>query len=125
MPYDTTVAPRIASGDVVGPVATIGANGAVTQKSGVLIVTKSGVCAMTIGNPVSGAAEAGGDDGKVLTIISATASAHTLTYSTTGFNAGGAGADVGTFGGAKGDGLTLVAYGGVWYVATKTNVTLA
>lgn len=126
MPYDTTVAPRIASGDVVGPVATIGANGAVTQKSGVLIVTKAGVCAMTIADPVSGSAEAGGDDGKILTVVSATAQAHTLSNAAgSGFNGGGAGSDVGTFGGAKGDGITLLAYGGDWYVVTKTNVTLA
>ena len=79
-----------------------------------------GVGAATIADPTATT-----DDFKILTIISATAQAHTLTYATTGFNAGGSGTDVGTFGGAKGDGLTLVAYQGVWYVMNKTNVTLA
>lgn len=126
MGYDKTRAPHIFGGDMVRANRGIGANGAVTQKSGVLFVTKAGVCAMTIADPVSGAAEAGGDDCKELCIVSATANAHTLDNSAgSGFNAGGAGADVGTFGGAKGDNILLIAYGGVWYVKSKVNVTLA
>lgn len=123
--YDKTHAPRVNRGDVAGPYATIGADGAVTQKSGILIVTKAGVCAMTIADPVSGDPDAGGDDGKVLTVVSATAQAHTLSNAAgSGFNAGGSGADVGTFGGAKGDHLTILAYGGDWYVLNNVNVTL-
>lgn len=123
--YDPTRAPHIFGGDVSEPCATIGANGAVTQKSGVLTVTKAGVCAMTLADPVSGAPEAGGDDGKILTVVSATAHAHTLSNAAgSGFNAGGSGTDVGTFGGAKGDNITLWAYAGDWYVLNSVNVTL-
>lgn len=125
MGYDKTRAPHIWGGDVVEPYATIGADGAVTQKSGTLFVTKAGVCAMTIADPTSGAPEAGGDDGKVLTVIATTANAHTLSNAAgSGFNAGGAATDVGTFGGAKGDNIVVQAYQGKWYVVSKTNVTL-
>lgn len=123
--YDTNATPRIARGDVVDPWQTIGADGAVTQKAGTLVVTKAGVCAMTIADPVSGRPEDGGDDGKILRVVSATAQAHTLSNAAgSGFNAGGSGADVGTFGGAKGDNIVLLAYGGDWYVISKVNVTL-
>ena len=122
MPADKN-APLVLQGALAEQYDVISADGAVTQRSGVLFVTKSSACAMTIANPVSGDPMAGGDDGKRLTIVSTTAQAHTLTRSTTGFNDGGSGADVATFGGAKGDGLTIVAYGGKWYIESKINVT--
>jgi hypothetical protein len=97
------------------------ADGAVPIKGGTVVITKAGVAALTLADPTSGT-----HDGVEMTFISATASAHTLSNAAgSGFNAGGAGADVGTFGGAKGDGLTVVAYQGKWYVKSKTNVTLA
>jgi hypothetical protein len=95
-------------------------SGAITIKEGTVIITKAGVAVLTIANPTIG-----DDDGKTLTLISATANAHTLTNAVTGFNAGGAASDVATFGGAKGDNLTLIAYQGVWYVKSLRNVTLA
>lgn len=108
------------SGTEAGAVGVASASGAITQKDGVLFITKAGVAAMTIADPTAGA-----DDGKRLAIVSTTANAHTVTYATTGFNAGTTGTDVGTFGGAKGDNLVIRAYGGVWYVESKVNVTLA
>lgn len=126
MSYDKTYATEIRTGDWVGPYSAASASGAITQKSGTVFITKAGVAAMTIADPTSGAPEAGGDDGKVLAVISTTANAHTLDNSAgSGFNAGGAGSDVGTFGGAKGDNIVIQAYGGKWYVVSKTNVTLA
>lgn len=96
------------------------ADGAITQKEGLVAVTKAGACAMTIADPTATT-----DDFKVLTIISATAQAHTLDNSGgSGFNAAGAGGDVGTFGGAIGDGITLMAYQGKWLIVSKVNVTL-
>lgn len=101
-------------------VTTASADGAITVKSGTVVVTKAGVCAMTLADPTATV-----DDGKILRVVSATASAHTLSNAAgSGFNGGGSGTDVGTFGGAKGDGVELVAYQGVWYVARNTNVTL-
>jgi hypothetical protein len=100
------------------------ASGAIDIKEGTAVLTKAGVGVMTLAAPTAGAPAAGGDDGKVLRVISATAQAHTLTQSSDGFNAGGSGSDVGTFGGAIGDGIVLVAYNAKWLVVSKTNVTL-
>lgn len=101
----------------------LSADGAVTipNTNKTFIVTKATAAALTLADPTAGT-----HDGVKLTFISATAAAHTLSNSAgSGFNAGGAGADVGTFGGAKGDGITVIAYNGDWYVIDKTNVTLA
>jgi hypothetical protein len=59
-----------------------------------------------------------------LTIVATTAQAHTVTFSTIGFNEAGSGGDVATFGGAKGDSMMLVARNGAWFTASLRNVTL-
>lgn len=96
------------------------ASGAIAEKNGTVFLTKAGVAAMTLSAPT-----ATSDDNKQLTIISTTAQAHTVNQASPGFNSGGAASDVATFGGAIGDSISLVAYQGVWYVESKTNVTLA
>lgn len=100
------------------PVTTASADGAITLYSGIVKITKAGVCAMTLAAPVL--------DGRVLVFDSATANAHTLTI-TAGLRGAGAGADVLTWGGAIGDGITLYSSGGAWYVwpGTALNVTAA
>lgn len=98
------------------------ASGAIAIPSGdtTIFITKTGsLAALTLADPTAGV-----HDGVRLTVIATTAYAHTLT-NTTGFNAAGTSGDVGTFGGARGDGIRLVAYGGVWYVLDVTNVTIA
>lgn len=96
-------------------------SGAITIKSGVVILNKAGVIAATLADPTATT-----DDGKVLRIYSITAQAHTVDNSAgSGYNGGGAGADVGTFGGAIADHFTLLAWQGVWYVLDNVNVTLA
>lgn len=98
-----------------------GASGAVTIRRGLNVITKGGVAALTLADPTSGT-----HDGLTMRFISSTAQAHTLDNSAgSGFNAGGGGADVGTWGGAKGDGLEITAYQGVWYVNWVKNVTFA
>jgi hypothetical protein len=83
-------------------------------------VTKAGVCALTVADPTAGL-----HDGTVLRFVATTANAHTLSNAAgSGFNAGGATKDVATFGGAIGDGLTIVAYGGKWHLVASTNITL-
>jgi hypothetical protein len=94
--------------------------GTLVPKNGILSLYLAGATAVTM--PV---AIAGVDDGKECLIVSETAQAHTVTYATTGFSGGGAGADVATFS-AKGDYLRLIALNGVWYnVAKSAGVTLA
>lgn len=101
-------------------VTVASADGAISVKTGVVVVTKAGVAALTLADPT-----ATDDDGCELLIISATAQAHTVSNAAgSGFNGGGASADVGTFGGAKGDNMRLVAYQGDWYTVSLRNVTL-
>jgi hypothetical protein len=111
------------TGGLKETVTVASADGAIAVKSGIVMITKAGVAAMTIADPTATT-----DDGKTLTFVSTTAQAHTLDNSAgSGFNGGGAGSDVGTWGGAIGDGITITAYNGVWYVVpgSNLNVTLA
>lgn len=125
-----TVAAVTFLGDFVGgtqlPIQVASADGAITIKSGMVVITKAGVAALTLAAPAAGAQSAGGDDGKVLYIDSLTANAHTVTLAG-GLRGAGSGADVGTFGAAIGNGIVLYAYNGAWYPVpgTNTNVTFA
>lgn len=104
-------------------ITAVTANGAISIPSGntTYAITKAGVAAMTLANPTATT-----HDGLRLTFIATTANAHTLDNSAgAGFNDGGAGSDVGTFGGDKGDNIVIEAYQGKWYVVSKVNVTLA
>jgi VCBS repeat-containing protein len=85
-----------------------------------VFVTKASAAALTLAAPTATA-----HDGVEIVIVSTTAAAHTVTVSTTGMNDLGTSADVGTFGASKGNGLTLVAYQGDWYVTSNIGVTLA
>lgn len=108
-------------GGVLPPGVVVSADGAITVPSvdTKYVITKAGVAAMTIVNPTATT-----HDYLTLTFISVTAQAHTLTHATTGFNDGGGGADVATWGGAIGDGMQITAYQGKWYVNYLRNVTL-
>lgn len=113
------------TGDLTGGVKlttqALAASGAISIKSGVVLLTKAdGAVAATLAAPTPTT-----DDGKILYIVSTTAQAHTVTATTIGFNAGDAAKDVATLGGAIGDGLVVVAYQGEWYVLVNTNATIA
>lgn len=109
-----------AGSSLIDGVTLASGDGTISVKSGLVVITKGSAAALVLNDPTADT-----DDGKRLTIIAATAHAHTVSNAAgSGFNGGGAGADVGTFGGAKGDGLTVRAYQGDWYIETKTNVTL-
>lgn len=115
---DTAVAGRTS-------VVAVSADGAITIPAYNVhyFITKAGVAAMTIANPTAAT-----HDGVTLTFVATTANAHTLDNSAgAGFwSSGGSGKDVATFGGAIGDGLTIIAYQGKWYIDPRgsTNVTL-
>ena len=94
-------------------------DGAIAIKSGVVMITKATAAALTLATPTTG------QNGTRITILAQTAAAHTVTAATIGFNEGGATTDVATFGGAIGDGMTVVAYNGEWYTENIRNVTLA
>lgn len=110
------------TGGVLESVVAVAADGAISVPSAntTYAITKSAAPAvLTIVNPTDVT-----HNGLTLTIISTTAQAHTLTRATTGFNDAGASGDVATFGGAAGDNIVIVAYGGKWYVKSSVNVTL-
>lgn len=115
-----TVAGLTLNGDLVRQFSVASADGAITQKEGTVFITKGSAAALTIADPTATT-----DDNKRLLVIATTAFAHTLSNAAgSGFNVGGAATDVGTFGGAKGDNIELIAYQGKWYVVGKVNVTL-
>ena len=70
------------------------------------------------------AAPAAADNGKVIMIWSETAVAHTITVAA-GWNGGGGGVDLGTFGAASGNGLIAIAHEGNWYIVSNINVVLS
>lgn len=97
------------------------ADGAITVKNGICAIAKTvaGVVAATLADPTATT-----DDFKRLVIISAQAQANTVT-SASSFGGGGAGEDVCTFSGAIGDTLSLIAYGGKWYIIGSHQATIA
>lgn len=95
------------------------ANGAIAITPGIVVITKAQAADMTLGTPTAA------QNGTVITIVAATAAAHKVTAATIGFNAADAAGDVATFGGAIGDNMTVLAYGGEWLVLNSVNVTLA
>lgn len=108
-------------GGVQTPIIAVSADGAIAvpSESTIYRITKAGVAAMTLVDPTAVT-----HDGIMLTFLGATANAHTLDL-VTGINGGAA--DIGTFGGAVGDGVVIVAINGEWFQVpgSNTNVTFA
>jgi hypothetical protein len=98
------------------------ADGAITIPSAgrkTVIITKGSAAALTLGLPTTA------QNGVEIAIVAATAFAHTVTRATEGFNDLGASGDVATFAAAKGNGFTVVAYEGDWFVTSNIGVTIA
>jgi hypothetical protein len=111
-------APTLAAPAITYPVATASANGAITITSGVVNITKAGVCALTLAAPTT--------DGITIVATSSTANAHTITA--TGIIRNGV---VGghksliTFAAYGGASVTLVSIDGHWNVVSQNNVTIS
>lgn len=84
------------------------------------VITKAGVLADTLAAPVATT-----DDGKVITITSATANAHTLTATGLLQTGAAANANLATFAAFPGAGLTLMAYQAKWYVLSAVGITFS
>lgn len=84
----------------------------------IVILTKASAAAMTLAGPTAD------QDGLLVTILSATAAAHTVTY-TAGFYADTTSSDVATFAAKAGASMTIVARGATWGVIALGNVTIA
>ncbi len=111
--------PQAAAG-ALGGVEVDNASGAIGIKEGTVFLTKAGVAAMTLAAPVAGV-----DDGKILTVITTTANAHTITFAANGLNGN---KTTITFGAVVGNQVELIAFNGAWFVrnpATADGYTLA
>lgn len=109
------------TGLIVTPTVLSGATDALTYP-GVSVLTRAGVDACTLATPTPGT-----DDGKILTVVSTTAFAHTITTAANKIAGGGTTAfgDTLTFAAKQGASCTLLSYGGIWYVLALVNVTLS
>lgn len=95
-------------------------------------ITGSAIDAVTLALPVSGGGWYGasgatfptltGQNGVMLTFVSKTAFAHTITTPANGINGS---KHIATFTAAAGNGLTLLADSGVWWVISTIGVTLS
>jgi hypothetical protein len=97
--------------NVIDDVQVASASGAITILSGMVVITKAGVAAMTLAIP--------DQDGQRLTIVNTTAYAHTITTVSPGFN-GVATYTVITMAAKAGDTAVLESYNGKWYVVQNS-----
>lgn len=116
---DTTITGGLSTTGAAANLVVASGDGAITIQSSIVVITKGTAAALTLAAPTTA------QNGTVITIVSSTAAAHTITATTIGFNAADAAGDVATLGGAIGDGLAVVAYGGEWLVLNNVNATLA
>lgn len=102
------------------------ASGAIGIKEGTAVITKSSAAAvLTLALPTAGNPSAGGDDGKILNIVSTTAKAHTVTTPSNGISDGTSTTkDTATFAAYAGASFSLIAYAGEWYLLALNAVTL-
>ena len=100
------------------PVIAVTSDGAISVPNGntTYYCTKAGVAAMTLVDPTATT-----HDGLRLTFIATTANANTLDLVT---SINGGAADIGTFGGASGDGTVIEAYQGTWYEVPGNNANV-
>ena len=97
------------------------AAGAIALGGKVALKAGSGA-AMTLALPAAGAQNAGGQDGMTMKFVSLDAEAYTITTPADGINGAD---DTATFGGAIGDAMELMAWGGTWVTMSLKGVTLS
>lgn len=106
--------------NAMSPVVAATANGALAVAQSVVVVTKAGVCAMTLAAPTEAQA------GTSITVVSRTAYAHTIT-ATSLIDDGvtGGSKTTATFAAFAGASITLIAYGLKWNVLALNAVTIS
>lgn len=114
--YDPNINNQFLGGSQFGLLTT---NGAITVASGMYVITKAGVLADTLAAPTAGV-----QDGMIISIISSTADAHTLT-ATGLLQTGATYVNLATFAAHAGAGLTLMAYNGYWIVLYSNGITFS
>ena len=83
---------------------------------GLAILTNTSVDACTLGTPLAGDQQTGGDDGSILTVMTTTAVAHTITTAANKLIGVAGTKHIATFSGTAGANITFVAWNGLWYV---------
>jgi hypothetical protein len=96
-----------------------GATGTVTITHGFVVLNRTSAITVTLNNPTATT-----DDGKRLHIVSLNDVQHVVNL-TGGFGNGGSGENVATFSGKVGDGLSLVAWQGYWYITGNQQVVVS
>lgn len=104
---------------IVGAIQALTGDGAITIQNASVFLSKGSAAAITLAAPTNGT-----HDGRIIRVVAISAQAHVITGSVDGFNAKGS-SGTATFGGAIGDSVTFVAYGGHWYTLSLVNVTIA
>jgi hypothetical protein len=113
---DSSEAAILAMQAQMGITYAVAANGALPTGSATVVLTKAGVSAMTLAAPSA--------NGVVLTVMSYSDNAHTITTvdlihdGTTGTH------DLATFAAFKGASITLVGWDGFWLVRANNGVTI-
>ena len=124
-PTGDFVASGITPGTIIAS-QSFGVSGAITGPSGagtvpvtntLIYITKATAAAMTLAAPAA-------DQTNVLTIITTTAAAHTITY-TAGFYGNTTSSDVATAAATANSVLVLKARDGTWSIQSNTNFTVA
>lgn len=105
---------------VEGPIVSLlGAADALNPHvAGNYIVSKAGVDTITLGVPTVGS-----DDNLTVNIWSDTANAHTVTLPSASYATGAGMKTVATFAAARGAGISLRAFNGVWQVLGQSGIT--
>lgn len=83
------------------------------HSSGLYVITTGSADLTTLAAPTAGDPSLGGDDGKIIRVVSTTAFAHRVT-STANIRAGIAGVNSITLNNVAGAGMTLMAFNGTW-----------
>lgn len=123
---DLTVADDLVVGDdvtIAGNLSSLGAPMTVvttsvtpTVASGVFLIKSGGGAAtVTLGTPTTA------QNGLRMDFLSLEATAHVVTAPTIGFNEANAGGDTCTFSATVGSSLSLIAYGGEYYILNNTS----
>jgi hypothetical protein len=116
---DAAVNPSTDASQTSPPVALAANTAIFPRNSGLYVITKGSIEANTLAAPTAGA-----DDGLIITIVSNTAFAHTLT-ATGLLQTGSASVNVATFAAFAGASITLYAYQGKWIVLSSTAITFS
>lgn len=115
-----TIDGAIIKDGVLGVKQAITGDGAITIVPRTRVfLSKGSAGAITLAAPTSGT-----HDGYEVVVVAISAQQHVITGAVDGFNAKGS-SGTATFGGAIGDSVTFVAYGGHWYTTSRVNVTIA